>query len=270
MFKFITKQSFIVNLLVAVILGVALIWLAIQLLGVFTKHGEYLTVPSVLNKPTTEAVQLLESKGFEVIVTDSVYLDTVPLGVVLKQLPDPNSTVKVNRSVYLTVNRVSLPIVEMPELEGKTLNYALEVLKRNHLTLGDTSFKPDFMRGSVLEQSYKGSRIPPGTKLQWGSAIDLLIGSGLTQEKMKVPDLAGMSFQDVKVLLEGYGIELGAVITDADVTDTLNAYIYKQSPPVQDPEGLTMFIQSGQLMDVWLSKEKKVVVDTTQHILNDY
>ena len=153
MFKFITTRSFFINLLVVIAVSVFLLFGSLQLLGWFTKHGQYLTVPYVLKKNTEEAIKLLESKGFEVEIQDSLYTDTAALGTVLKQLPDANSTVKVNRTVYLTVNRYTLPLVDVPPLEGKSLAYALELLERSHLKLGDTTFRPDFMQGSVLEQN---------------------------------------------------------------------------------------------------------------------
>lgn len=108
-----------------------------MMLGRITRHGEYLVVPAVTGKPTAEAVKFLESKGFDVLIQDSVYVDTAQRGVVLKQLPDPNSTVKINRTVFLTVNRQTLPLVDVPDLIGKTLGYAIIILERNHLTLGD-------------------------------------------------------------------------------------------------------------------------------------
>jgi beta-lactam-binding protein with PASTA domain len=149
-FKFITNRPFWVNLLVAVFIAFLIVFIFLQLLGVITKHGEYLTVPSVVGNKTADAVKSLESKGFEVVIQDSVYTDTAKMGIVLKQLPDPNSTVKINRTVFLTINRVTLPMVEMPSLEGKTFNFALEVLRRSHLALGDTVYQPHFMRGSVF------------------------------------------------------------------------------------------------------------------------
>ena len=69
-----------------------------------TKHGKYLMVPSVLGKSTKDAVKFLEAKGFEVVIQDSVYTDTAKMGIVLKQLPDPNSTVKIKVSRKKVVN----------------------------------------------------------------------------------------------------------------------------------------------------------------------
>ena len=118
-----------------------------------------------------------------------LFRSTAARGIVLKQLPDANSTVKINRTVYLTVNRVTPPVIIMPSLEGKSLRFALELLRRSHLTLGDTVFRPDFMKGSVIEQQFAGARILPGAKLKWGSKIDLVIGSGLDDANLLVPDL---------------------------------------------------------------------------------
>lgn len=263
MFKFITNRPFWVNLLAAVALAVLIVFLFLQLLGSITKHGEYLTVPSVTGKTTDEAIKLLESKGFDVSIQDSVYVDTAKMGTVLKQLPEPNSTVKVNRTVLLTVNRVTLPMVEMPALEGKSLNFALEILKRSHLELGDTTYKPDFMLGSVLEQKYKGMAITAGSKLTWGSRVDLVIAGGLADEHIIVPSLIGMTYGEAKALLDGEGISIGALIPDPGITDTAAAYIYKQNPPRYTEDKRPVYIQSGQLMDLWLSPVMKTPKDST-------
>lgn len=255
-------QSFWLNLLAAVIIIGVIIFLFLQLLGSITKHGQYLTVPGVINKNTSEAVSFLESKGFDVVIQDSVYLDSLPKGIVLKQLPDPNSTVKINRTVYLTVNRVTPPLVEMPGLEGKTINYAIEIIKRSHLILGDTTYRSDFMKNSVLEQSFAGNPIATGSKLPWGSRIDLVIGSGLDKQAIPVPSLLGLTFLEAKVVLELNAITLGAVIVDPDVTDTATAYVFKQSPPRKNDDDELVFIQSGQLMDIWLSATQRVPVDS--------
>ena len=265
MFKFITDKPFWVNLLAAIVIIMLVLYLMLQMLGVITRHGKHLTVPSVTGKKTEEAIKLLESKGFEVVIQDSIYIDSAKMGIVLKQLPDPNSTVKINRTVFLTVNRVTLPLVDMPSLQGKTLNYALEILKRSHLQLGDTSFRPDFMMGSVLEQNYAGNVISSGTKLPWGSRIDLIIGGGLTEQRIMVPNLVGMSLGEAKLILEQNGIGLAAIIADAGVTDTLAAFIFKQNPPRFTEENQAVFIQSGQLMDIWVSKEMKMAKDTTNN-----
>lgn len=267
MFKFITNRPFWVNLLAALFLAFLILFIFLRLLGVITKHGQYLTVPMVTGKQTTEAIKFLESKGFEVVIQDSIYTDTAKMGIVLKQLPDPNSTVKVNRTVFLTVNRLTLPMIDMPALKGKTISFALDILTRSHLTLGDTIYKPDFMRGSVLSQSYNGKEIESGTKLPWGSKIDFVIGSGLNKELITVPSVLGLTFAEARIVLEENGIGLGAIIAEAGITDTANAFVYQQNPPKLNNDKEPVQIQSGQLMDLWISKIMKVMRDTSTNTI---
>ena len=262
MFKFITDRPFWVNLLIAIIIAVGVFFITLQMLGVVTHNGQYLKVPSVVGKNTTDAIRLLESKGFDVLIQDSVYIETEKKGIVLKQIPEESSTVKVNRTIILTVNRVTLPLVDMPALQGKSLNFALEMLRRNHLKLGDTIFRPDFMRGSVIDQIFRGDKITSGTKLPWGSYVDLVVGGGLQEEAILVPDLVGMTYNEVKVILEEKGIILGALIPDQDVSDTGMAYIWKQMPPTLNDQKEPVYIQPGQLLDLWLSVEMKTPIDS--------
>ncbi len=258
MFKFITNKPFWLNALIAILLGLLIIFGLLKMLGVITKHGEYLTVPQVLNTNTAAAVKLLESKGFEVFIQDSVYTDTAKLGTVLKQFPEGNSTVKVNRLVLLTVNRVTLPNVDVPSLVGKSKEYAIEILARAHLQLGDTTFTPSYMMGAVITQTYKGSVIAAGSKIPWGSKIDLQIGAGLSNEQFIVPELTGLTYAEAKQLLDENGIMLASTIVDRGTTDTASAFVYKQSPPRLNEDQSPNYIRAGQVMDIWVSAVMKI------------
>jgi beta-lactam-binding protein with PASTA domain len=261
-FKFITNKPFWVNLLVAIVIALLFLFLVLKMLGWVTKHGEYLKVPAVTGMNTNDAVKLLEKQGFEVYIQDSVFTDTAKRGVVLKQLPDPNATVKINRTVFITVNRYVPPMLEMPKLEGQNLSFALRILERNHLKLGDTTYRPDFMMGSVLEQQYNGMRIAEKTKIQWGSRIDLIIGGGLENRQIPVPSLIGMTYREAKSYIDESGIGLGAIISDGRITDTASAFVIQQRPERFDIDKRIIFIQSGQLMDIWISQEMKVIIDS--------
>ena len=153
-------------------------------------------------------------------------------------------------------------MVSMPSLEGKLFNYALDVLERNHLQLGDTIYRPDFMKGAIIEQRYKGSRITPGTKLQWGSFITLVISGGLDQSNMVVPDLTGLTYRDAKAQLDSLGLLLNPV-PDPGVKDTLGAFIYKQNPTHFDEDNKLRYIKAGMFMDIWLSPVMITPVDST-------
>ncbi|MBL0056457.1 MAG: PASTA domain-containing protein [Chitinophagaceae bacterium] len=253
MFKFITSRPLWVNIAAAAALTFLLVFIFLRMLGWITRHGDHLTVPDVMGKKTDKAIALLEMQGFDVQIQDSIYTDTAAAGVVLKQLPDPNATVKVNRTVFLTVNRLVPPMIDMPKLEGQTLRFALDMLTRSHLQLADTIYRPNFMMGSILEQQLNGVRIPEKTKVQWGSRITLIVGGGLGNQQMLVPELVGLTYAEAKAVLEGNGIDIGAVIATGVVRDTASAYVYRQNPERFDEESKPIYIQAGQVMDLYIS-----------------
>lgn len=253
--KFITHRPLWVNVIVAIIIALGIFFVFISLLNMITQHGKWKTVPSVIGKNLEEARDLLEDQGFEVVIQDSVYQDTVPRGAVIKQIPESDATVKVHRTVYLTINRSIPPVIEMPNLVGYSFRNAQMVLTNLGLRVGDTTFKPDFAKNSVLEQIYNGSSITPGTGIQMGSIISLVLGDGVGNTEFVVPSIVGMNFSQAKMLLEANGISFAAVIAPG-VTDTMNAYIYKQNPQRFDEDGRRLKIRPGQTMDVWLSVDK--------------
>ena len=253
MYKFFARQPFWVNLLAAFLLLFMLGLFFLLSLSWFTNHGKYLQVPSVKGQNVDEAIKLLEDRGFDVVIQDSVYYDSIKKYTVIKQLPEPDATVKANRTVFLTINRAVAPAVPMPKLEGLSLRFAVELLQKNHLKLGDTIYRPDFMKGSILEQQYNGARVTTGTQVPWGAAITLVIGGGLQQEQMLVPNLLGLTFSEAKAILDVKGITLASVVPLSTVKDTAAAFVYKQNPAPFDEDKTPQYIRGGQTMDLWLS-----------------
>jgi beta-lactam-binding protein with PASTA domain len=255
MIKYITSRPLWVNILIAVGGAVVLVLLFLLSLNMITRHGESRTVPAIVGKPIGEVEDLLEKAGFEVVVQDSVYYDSLPPGVVIKQVPEGDAVVKINRSVYVTINRFIPPDIDMPNLMGSSFRNAEMVLRNLGLRLGDTTYRVDFAKNSVLEQLYNGQVIAAGTKIRVGSRIDLVLGSGLGNEEMRVPDLLGMPYEEARVLLEAQGLS-GVVLPDPDVRDTAAAFVYWQQPMPRTEDGAEIRVRPGQMVDVRLSVQQ--------------
>lgn len=262
MFKFITHKSFLVNLLVIILLVGILVFLFFSLLGVITNHNESEKVPNVTGKTYDEAKKILETEGFEAGIQDSVYSDTARPLQVIRQSPDVDATVKAGRTVYLTINRAVPPQVEMPDLRGFSIKSAELYLQSLGLKVGDTTYVYDIARNAVKDQQVNGKTITPGTKINMGSSIDLVIGNGVSDIELDVPNLVGITVTEARSLLSSYGLILGAIIPLDAVTDTAHAYVVNQRP-IQfqtNPDGSATNnkIRQGQVMDIWISKEKLV------------
>jgi beta-lactam-binding protein with PASTA domain len=263
MLRFITGKPLWVNILFAIVLVFILLFIFLISLDFFTRHGKTLTIPAVLNLPYSEAEKVLKAQGFDIEIQDSVYSDTAAPMSVLRQFPEAEAVVKQNRTVYLTINRAVPPSIEMPNLEGMSFRSAQLVLKQYNLKVKDTIFKPDYAKNSVLEQQYNGERIKPGTKIEMGSGIVLVLGSGLGQDEFNVPDLFALPYSEALLMLQTTGLSAGAVIPDPDVKDTSGAYVYRQSPERFTYDRRYNRIRPGQTIDLWLSSQKPVR-DSTQ------
>jgi beta-lactam-binding protein with PASTA domain len=255
-FRFLTSKPLWVNILAGFILLVVLLLLFLGSLDIITHHGKTMKIPSVVGQSVDQARKTLESQGFEIQIQDSIYNDTIPPLQVIKQFPEADNLVKVNRTVYLTINQALAPEVDMPNLLSMTFRNAEMVLRRYGLKLGDTVFKPDFARNSVLDQQYKGESIKPGTKIQQGSEITLVLGNGVGLEFI-VPDLFGLSYREARSAISEAGLIVGSVVIEADVTDTMNAFVYRQNPDRYDYEKQVNHIRQGQIIDIWLTAQKK-------------
>jgi beta-lactam-binding protein with PASTA domain len=253
---YLTSRPLWFNVIVGLILLFLLVLLFMFSLNWITLHGVARNVPSLTGKSMEEATNILDEQGFDIVVQDSVYYDSLPPTVIIKQVPEADAVVKVNRTVYVTVNRLLPPDVDMPNVVGYSYRNAEMLLKNAGLRLGDTSFKPDFAKNSVLEQLYNGQQIAAGTKIKAGSSISLVLGTGLGTETMTVPRLLGLTFSEAKILMDASGLILGAVIADPTVTDKENAFVYRQNPYSRDEQGRQFKIRPGQMMDVWLSVDR--------------
>lgn len=265
MFKFLTHRPLWVNILFVLIVIALLVLLFFGSLDYITKHNQYEKVPSVVGKNIDVARKTLEDKGFEVQIQDSLYIDTLPKLAVIKQSPDADATVKVNRTIYLTVNRAQPPLVEMPNLVGFSIRNAEMYLENLGLHMGDTTYRPDIAKNAILEQLYNGAPIKAGTKIYMGSTISFVLGNGVSDLEIAVPNLMGRRYSEARSILRGMNINYTPVI-DVDVTDTANSYVTRQSPSQYgdvDGERRLNRIKPGQNIDIWLSTHP-LAVDSTK------
>jgi eukaryotic-like serine/threonine-protein kinase len=258
MLKFITHRPLWLNILVGLLLAVGIFALFVLSLKWLTNHNVSKTVPYVTGKSFEEAESILEKAGFEVEIQDSIYTDTAKAMQVLKQFPEGDEVVKINRTVYLTINRSQPPMVAMPNVIGFSFRNAEMTLKNHGLRFGDSSSRPDFAKNAVLDQLHNGKPIAAGTMIRMGTEIDFVLGSGIGNEEFSVPNLIGETLGRAKALLEANGLVLGVVVPEGEIEDTMRAYISWQSPTRFNDEKKIQKIRSGQTMDFRIQAEKPV------------
>ena len=229
-------------------------------LGWITGFGKTAKVSSVVGQSYVAAQQQLEKEGFEVVILDSIYVDSVAKLAVIRQTPEADEIVKAGRTIYLTINRMVPPQVEMPSLVGFSLKSAELYLQSLQLKLGAITYKPDFARNAVLDQLFNGVPIAQGVKIPLGSTISLVIGTGLGGEETDVPNLVGLTYPEALNQLSLQGINLGSVLSVETIKDSAASFVFRQTPgylsnKLDTLTGMPLInkIRQGQLIDLYLS-----------------
>jgi len=199
-------------------------------LGWITGNGETEKVPAVIGLDVAAAEKNLTALGFDVELQDSIYVDTLARNAVLRQTPEADEIVKKGRTVYLTINRVIAPQVDMPNLVGFSIKSAETYLKVLGLRLGSIQMVPDQNKNVVIDQLVNGQPIAPGSKIPSGTLIHFLVGDGGASGGMFMPDLVGLTYEQAKAQLNSLGLNLGVVAVNGSIGDSASAFVFDQNP----------------------------------------
>jgi eukaryotic-like serine/threonine-protein kinase len=251
--SFYKKHPIIVNLFGILLVLVLFAVMSVQILSSYTQHGQTITVPDLSGKKMADVQRLLDSRKLEYKIIDSSYSAKVKPLTVIDQNPKPGSKVKEERTVYLTINAKTPPKVKMPDLRDASLKQAQIELESYGLRVGKLTYKPDLALNAVLDQQVRGKSIAPGSMIAKGTRIDLVVGDGLGQTDIDVPNLVGLTLDEAKFVLEGVGLNLGAVVPDNTVGTSQNdAVVYRQVPE-NDPGNK---IKQGEPVDVFITEDQ--------------
>ncbi|MCL4367664.1 MAG: PBP1A family penicillin-binding protein [Actinobacteria bacterium] len=131
-----------------------------------------ISVPAVVGDTIADARALLGEAGFKVTYTEDPE-SSEPAGVVTHQDPPAGTALLQGRTVALVVSARTIQQVMVPTLTGLDIADARAQLSAIGLTANETSTPDASTAGTVLSQD-----IQPGTLVDPGTAVNLLISSG--------------------------------------------------------------------------------------------
>lgn len=250
MLRYFISREFFFTLLGLAGLGVAVYFLIFFLiLPTYTRHGDGVLVPDVSEYPLGEAEELLEDAKLRIGLIDSVYIDHLPPGIVVKQYPAPYSRVKPKRRIALTFNKFTPPMVSMPEVEELSLYQAQVRLENWGLSIGQRIEVPDIADNVVLEAIFNGRRIQPGTKIPQGSKITVKVAVKKRGIKVEIPDLMGYTYADAVTLLREIGLGPGAIVYNPNNPNPeADGRVYNQRPAYEIGDS----INAGSSVDLFI------------------
>ncbi len=192
--RFRDRHPILVNSVLMALALVALGYIALLFIDVFTSHGQQVQVPDVRNMPLEKAIEILDDAGLRWEISDSTtFYENYKPGTVIDQDPKAKSYIKKIRIIYLSVNAMHAPIIPLPklvDLPGRQGMATLKAMGFKHVTMDSVASEMD---GLILQVTVEGHNVAPGNPVSVNSQIKITVGDGsivdLNPEQILDPEL---------------------------------------------------------------------------------
>ena len=177
-FSFKTNKYFWVNIVVMIVAVVLIVFGVMKWLDVYTRHGEAVVVPDVKGMTVEEASKMFRNHGLVCVVSDSNYVKNKVAGIVLDVNPGAGQKVKEGRTIYLTINTLSIPLRAIPDVAD---NSSMRQAQARLLAAGFKLSENEHIAGEkdwVYGVKYKGRTLTNGEKVPVGATLTLIVGDG--------------------------------------------------------------------------------------------
>jgi len=261
--SFLKSKTFRNHFILALAAGIVLLWLSLKALDVYTRHGRYIEVPDLTGMQKEYAEQVIKRMHLRPVINDSIFDTTREKGSVASQNPAPGQEVKRNRAIYLTTVAILPEMVAMPDLTDLSFRQAQALLRTYGLVVGKLEYTPNIARNAVLQQKHRQGSIQPGTFIEKGTAIDLVLGTGEGSNYVNVPLVIGKTREEATMIIKSASLNVGQeVYLDEETT---NPRVFRQSPNVLNaPHRLAM----GSTVDlIYRSADSFDFQEYTQDVL---
>ncbi|MBR2086980.1 MAG: PASTA domain-containing protein [Oscillospiraceae bacterium] len=177
------------------------------------------TVPDITNYHIEYAKKILEQEGF----TYSVYYETseeCQASKVIRTDPAAGSSIPAGDQIHIYISKGAPAVFNMEDCTGMTALQAKSLLEYYGITVEAETAESDKPAGTVIGQS-----IEPGIQTDEGDTVTLTIAMSDT---FRMPDFAGMSYENAQWLLALYGLDYNLY---GEFSDQPKDYVYEQSIP---------------------------------------
>ncbi|HEA21909.1 MAG TPA: PASTA domain-containing protein [Pricia antarctica] len=186
-FRFLTSKVFLIQLGLALLVLILVIFLALRWLNSTTNHGEFVEVPDFGKMSVPDMRKAVEEAHLRFEVLDSANFNPdYPRFSIIEQDPAAGNKVKENRKVYLTVNPSGYKEVTIPKIIQVTQRNATSMLRAVGLDVQRITYVDELGKDMVYQIKHKGKYVKPGDKLPKTSKIELVCGNGTIPNQARI------------------------------------------------------------------------------------
>lgn len=189
---------------ILLMIPLVLLFLGFFITMLITIRGREVLVPNLVGLEYQEAEQILNRNHLQASIKTRRYDDHAPPGLVISQMPEANTRVKMNKQIHLTISEGKRKAV-VPNLRGLSLKEAIMVLTRSGLRVGMVS------RASLLgtaSESIVQQAPAAGTTDLSSPYVNLLVNAPAPPPRFLMPSLAGLRAADVVPFFENAGFRM--------------------------------------------------------------
>ena len=206
--------------------GVLLLLVNFLVMPTLVHSNKIVTMSDVRGMTVVGAEILLRSLGLEVEVARQRAHPSIPEGMILDQIPSPESRIRGGRTVRV-VTSSGPPAGLLPSLSGLSLRQAEITLQRENFRLGRVL---KIRRQGVTQPVVAYQNPVAGTDLYKGAVVNLVVAEPAAAELLRMPDLRGMPLFRARQAISDAGFILAPVIFERSSGSAPN-HVLSQRPP---------------------------------------
>lgn len=186
-FNFLKSRTFFIQIGLAIVAIVLLVFVVLRWLGSSTNHGEFVEVPDFSKMSVMDMRKAVENASLRYEVLDSANFNPeYPRFSIIDQDPIAGSKVKEDRKIYFTVNPSGYKKVTLPNVIQVTQRNAASMLRAVGLDVQRVTYIDQIGKDMVYYIKYKGKQVSPGEKLPKTSKVELVCGNGRSGNRVSV------------------------------------------------------------------------------------
>ena len=219
-------KRFLFSAAVSALLFLILFFLSAIIFSQVLLKSEVVTVPDLVGKTVVQARADLTKKDLSLVLKGTESSGRIEKGLITRQDPAAGSRIRTTTPVQVLTSSGS-GVVTVPDLAGKPLDEALTLLQAAGLTRGRMTqvHTPRLPAGRLLAQKPR-----PGTLVERGFPVGLLLSQGGLDDRFIMPDLIGLRADGVIGRLNAWGFKI-ADLRYVYYPEATAGLIVKQDPP---------------------------------------
>ena len=188
--------------------------------------NKVVTMPDIRGMTVLGAEIQLRSLSLEVEVARQRAHPSVPVGMILDQIPSADARIRGGRTVRV-VTSSGPPAGKLPTLAGLSLRQAEITLQRENFRMGRV-LKIRRQRTTQPVVAYQNP--VAGTDLYKGAVVDLVVAEPAASELLRMPDLRGIPLYKARQIISNAGFILAPVTYERTSRSAPNL-VLSQHPP---------------------------------------